>query len=357
MRPARIAAFLLALFAAAPALADRAVRPLNDGWQFFRADIVRFDESTNWTPVTLPHTWNATDAETGSGWYAGIGWYQKDLGTMDDAKGRRVVLRFEGAGSIAEVFVNGTRVGEHRGSYGAFAFDVTDSIAVGKPNVLRVKVDNRARPDVIPVNDYLFTIFGGIYRPATLILQDPVHVTACDHASSGVVLEQTALDDAHGRVDVTARLRNAEPRATDVELRVNVLDAAGVVVASGVRTITLPPGPVRAETLAVDVPAPHRWHGRRDPYLYRFAIELRRKGELLDSVTERWGFRTYGFDARRGFMLNGEPYALHGVCRHQERQGKGNALSEADHAADMDLVREIGATTVRFAHNQQSNTI
>ena len=139
MLPDRIlAAACAALVAAAPVHADRVVRPLNDGWQLFRADVTRFDEATNWTSVTLPHTWNATDAESGSGWYAGVGWYQKDLGTMDDAAGRRVVLRFEGAGSVAEVFVNGTRVGGHRGSYGAFAFDVTDSIAVGKPNVVRV---------------------------------------------------------------------------------------------------------------------------------------------------------------------------------------------------------------------------
>ena len=348
---------LAALAVGNPSRADRLVRPLNDGWQLFRADVSRFDEATNWTPVTLPHTWNATDAESGNGWYAGVGWYQKDLGMMDDAAGRRVVLRFEGAGSVAEVFVNGTRVGAHRGSYGAFAFDVTDSIAVGKPNVVRVKVDNRARPDVLPVNDYLFTIFGGLYRPASLILQDPVHITACDHASSGVVLEQRSLDDAHGRVDVTARLRNAGARTSNVELRVNVLDAQGAVVASEVRSVALPPGPVQAETIAVDVPKPHRWNGRKDPYLYRFTVELRAGGTLLDTVTERWGFRTYGFDARRGFILNGQPYPLNGVCRHQERQGKGNALSDADHAADMELVREIGATTVRFAHYQQSDTV
>lgn len=356
---ALLVALMLAPAAVAPLApaSGRTVQPLDEGWQFFRADVTRFDEVTNWSTVTLPHCWNATDAETGSGWYAGIGWYQRNLGTLEEAKGRRVVVRFEAAGSVAEVFVNDTRIGEHRGSYGAFAFDVTDSIALGRPNILRVKVDNRARKDVLPVNDYLFTIFGGLYRHAQLIIQEPVHVTACDHGSSGVALAQSALDAAHGTLDVTAKLQNSGARAADITMRVNVTDAAGVVVASEALQVALPPGTVIPTTIRVDVPKPHRWNGRRDPYLYGVAVEVVSGGTAVDRVAERWGFRTCEVDPAKGFILNGEPYPLRGVCRHQERQGKGNALTAEDEAEDMAFVREIGATSVRFAHYQQSDNI
>ena len=246
---------------------------------------------------------------------------------------------------MAEVFLNGVRIGEHRGSYAAFAFDLTDAVQPGKPNVLRVKVDNRARKDVLPVNDYLFTIFGGLYRPAKLLVLDPVHFSATDHGWSGIALAQAALDDAHGLLDVRATLRNAGDRTANAEYRVNIRDAARAVVASEVVTVALAPGATRPTTLRLNVPHPHRWNGIPDPYLYTVEAELR-CGDSSDAVTERWGFRTCEVDPRRGFILNGRPYLLHGVCRHQERQDKGNALSEEDHHADMELVREIGRAHV-----------
>jgi beta-galactosidase len=128
------------------------------------------------------------------------------------------------------------------------------------------------------------------------------------------------------------------------------------VVASEARTVRVAPGATLPSTLRIDVPRPHRWNGRPDPYLYGVAVEVR-AGDSADRVQERWGFRTCEVDPARGFLLNGKPYPLHGVCRHQERQDKGNALTEDDHRLDMELVREIGATSVRFAHYQQSDTV
>ena len=163
---------------------------LADGWRFIRADVPGarapgFADAA-WTPVTLPHTWNALDGQDGGNdYHRGIGWYRRQLALPAAYAGRRVYLQFDAASMVADLWVNGTHVGQHRGGFAGFRFDVTSLVHPGGSDVVAVKVSNQAAADVPPLQGD-FTLFGGLYRDVHVIAVDPVHVNLDDLGSSGV---------------------------------------------------------------------------------------------------------------------------------------------------------------------------
>lgn len=354
------AVFLLMLWVClSPVGAQGRLRvPLKEGWQFARWGVadLRGNDLPNWKEVVLPHTWNATDAQSGDGMYAGIGWYRRSVVVPQAWVGRRVFVRFEGVGSVADVFVNGKHVGQHKGAYGAFCLDITDAVKPGE-NELRVRADNTARPDVLPVNHFLFAIFGGIYRPAELLVLDPVHITPTDHGGPGVVLRTQKLDASEARVEVRVKLANLGRVPRNLTLHTDLRDQAGQLVSKVETPVTVRPSGVQNCSQDLRLDHPRRWHGRRDPYLYRATVSLREGATVVDEVEQPLGLRTFRIDPEKGFILNDEPYPLRGVCRHQEMENKGSALTDADHQRDLDLMAEIGASSLRLAHYQQAEYV
>src|SRR3984893_6293883 len=164
-----------------------------------------FDDST-WTDVTLPHTWNISDGQTPA-YYRGPGWYRRHYVVPSQYAGRRLYLQFDAASKVADVFVNGTHVGQHRGGNAIFRFDVTSLLSVGSDNVVAVKVDNSAFPDVPPLSGD-FTQFGGLYRDAHVLATDPVHIDVLDYASPGVFITASHVSATSANLDVRVELVN-----------------------------------------------------------------------------------------------------------------------------------------------------
>jgi beta-galactosidase len=136
----------------------------NNGWQFRKAPAKNSDD-TSWKQVTIPHTWNAVDMQTGKDFYAGDAFYRKQFFPDKKLEGKRIFIRFDGVGQVADLYVNDKFIGEHKGSYSAFCFEITYALKYGTENLIQVKVNNAPRKDVVPINNFLFAIYGGIYRP------------------------------------------------------------------------------------------------------------------------------------------------------------------------------------------------
>ena len=331
---------------------------LDSGWRFEQADPkgaeqIRFSD-INWTMVSLPHNWGWEQAQRGEKYLRAPGWYRRALDIGAPKSGRRYFLRFEAASSVADVYLNGKLLGEHRGGFGAFCFEITKQLSATGTNLLAVRVDNTAQPDIAPISGD-FPMYGGLYRPVHLIETDETGFTLTDHGSPGVAWRQTSVTTTQAILDVTVQISNGTKSKQPRTLVANVLDADGKIVASAEEKITLMPGVTEPFTVRVTVANPHLWNGRKDPYLYRAMVELRAADMVRDAMEQPLGLRFYAIDPDKGFFLNGQPYHLHGVNKHQERQDKGWAVSETDLDEDMKLLTEIGATVVRCAHYQHSD--
>ena len=359
---------VFASLAAATPAAARQVEPLSDGWAF-RFGIAGEAPARpgygdpGWARVSVPHTWNRL-GNAGVGRDAtinaerGIGWYRRTL--CAPPAGKRTVLEFDAASIVADVWLNGTRLGRHEGAFSRFRVDATRAMKPGCGNLLAVRTDN-SKPDpgsatwhVVPLSGD-FMMFGGLYRPVSQLTLDPVHVDVMDHGGPGVYGHVASLSDAAAKVVVRTRVANDGGRPARVTLSTTILDAAGRPVARDERPVPVAPGEVETAEATLDIASPRRWDGLADPYLYRIAVEVRdTKRRVLDRVEQPLGIRTIAFDAEKGFFLNGKPLDLRGVSRHQDRFAKGWAISDADHEEDMALIREMGANSVRLSHYNQA---
>ncbi len=337
------------------------VFPVTDGWRFIRADVnsaeaVAFDDS-KWSQVTLPHTWNDKDTVKGGNYYRGPTWYRIKLAIPETAKGQRLFIHFEAASLVADVYLNGVHLGRHRGGFTAFCYELTPYIQRGGSNVLAVRVDNSFFEDVPPLSGD-FNIYGGVYRPVWLIIKNTVCITPLDYASPGIYIKQTKVTKEEAIVDVLAKVSNGLDKPAAVQSRVTILDANSTIIAKAQESANVEPGQTKSVNNRVNIKNPHLWNGRKDPYLYQVKVELLYGGKVIDEIggtLGALGLRYYSVDANEGFFLNGESYPLHGVNRHQDRPGKGWAISYADQDEDANLITEIGATCVRLAHYPHSN--
>lgn len=341
---------LAAWLAAFGADAQRHDQLLNDNWQFRFGHQV---EKNTVARVDLPHTWNAQDALSGRTDYKrGLGHYERRLFVPADWKGQRLYLRFEGANSIADLFVNGRHAGQHRGGYGAFVFEITDFVNYGKANTLRVSVNNAETLELMPlVGDFNF--YGGLYRDVHLVRTGPTCISLLDHGSSGIRLVQDSVSKDYAAIRALVALSNGSDTATQAEVLLRLLDGDREVAAQRL-TLTLPPDSSVEGSLPVSLRRPHLWDGRRDPFRYCAEVSLWRNGHEVDRVEQPLGLRYYHIDPERGFFLNGRHLPLRGVCRHQDRSEVGNALRREHHDEDAAIMAEMGANAVRLAHYPQA---
>lgn len=341
--------------AGADAEAGRRIAPLDLGWKFHRGDdygAIRPDfDDKNWQDVTLPHSFNGADGDDGGGYYRGPAWYRLTLPARKPATDRRVYLQFDGAALTAELWVNGEPIGRHDGGHAAFRFDISDALREGD-NAIAVRVDNTWRPTVTPMGGD-FTIFGGLYRPVHLIEVSDAHVDLMDYGGPGIRVLAERLDDGSAAVESIARIRNQGKGSRRLDVTTRILDAAGRAVATASERLRLPAGSVAPARSRLAIAEPHLWNGRRAPYLYRVVTEVREGGRKLDSIEVPLGIRTIAFDAKRGFLLNGEPYPLYGVnLFHSGRPGRGLAVTDEEIRQDFALFDEMGATSLRLVHFQ-----
>lgn len=342
---------------------------LDQNWRFLQNDaeeayLQDFDDS-GWEEISLPHTWNAFDVQSGggtrreilvnkkSGYYRGIGWYRTTL-TIPPDNNKRIFIYFEAAGSVAQVYLNGKYTGQHHGAFSAFCFELTELVKFGEANLLAVKVDNSWREDLPPLGGD-FPVMGGLYRQAFLIVKEKTCITPLDHASPGVYLKQVMISDKKAEVEITTKISNMNTKLSTLMLRTTILDANGIEVQVMEQDVNVKYSEVTKAIQYFTIENPHLWNGRLDPYIYKVKADLLFEEEILDTVIQSLGLRYYHIDPEKGFFLNGKQYLIKGVCRHQDRLDKGWAISKEDQDEDLALIMEIGANGVRLAHYQHSN--
>ena len=340
----------------------RQVINFNADWEFkkgnFSSDPIAFLESWNqkWNAVNLPHTWNNEDMQKKfDSFYEGEAYYKKRYTPSVENKKKRTFIRFEGVGQVADLYVNKKIVGRHKGGYSAFAFDISQFLKYGEENEILVKVCNKARPDVVPINHVLFGVYGGLYRPVTLVITEPIHISVTDYASPGVYITQKEVSKRSAKINVRVKLENKNKHPEEITLKTVILDNKGVAKSKTIKTFDLSPQGLTIVDNPSVLKKPHLWHGRKDPYLYKVVTTVMQGDQVLDEVVQPLGVRDYKIVTGDGFYLNGEKYPMYGVCRHQDWWGLGSALENKHHAHDLAEIMGIGATSVRFAHYQQSD--
>ncbi len=314
----------------------RTVLNFNAAWVFGKGTALPTAMPTDWEQVSLPHSWNAIDGQDGGNdYFRGTCHYAKTFAKSELPENAQYYLELRGANSSADVYLNGKHLGHHDGGYSTWRVNMTEAMA--EENLLVVAVDNAANETVYPqMAD--FTFYGGLYRDVNVICVDDTHFDLDYFGSCGLMVTPTVEGDK-----ATVALESWITNAKDGQIiRYTVSDGEGNQVAAT-------EGEAKAEIVIENV---RRWHGRKDPYLYTAKAELIVDGVAVDTVSARFGCRTFEIDPQRGFILNGEEYPLRGVSRHQDRWGFGNALLPEHHTEDMDLICEVGCTTIRLAHYQ-----
>jgi len=360
------------------AVDPRVEMSLRDGWRFKlgpeSGTELQAEPDATWTSVSVPHTWNRV------GYYKdspeshintaqnvvmtqGVGWYKLAFTPPANAAGLESFLQFDAASRTATVWLNGTLLGTHRGGFARFRLNSTAVLKPGRENMLTVKVDNTkpalgsSTADVLPLTGDFF-VYGGLYRPVSLVFTRKMHLDLMDYGSSGVYAKTTSIGSSGAQVQVRARVRNDSEQSGTVVLRTSLVDAQGHVAGQQQQSVTVTRGSVAERTANLAVAHPHLWQGVEDPFLYHLVVELSDKpSELVDRVSIPFGVRQVRFDPDKGLFLNGKHVDVHGVGYHQDREGKGWASEPADVAADVATMREMGVTGIRLTHYQHGQPI
>ncbi len=337
----------------------RMVMPLNQGWQFIKtdSDIAHSLPEAQWQTVTLPHTWNAKDGQDGGDdYYRGTGIYKRTLNLSKDLEGKKFYAHFDGATTTARVFVNGNFIGEHKGNYAAFRFDITDHITFDSDNTLVVTVNNEVDDNVAPLSAD-FTFFGGLYRQARLIATNEVHIDTLNYASSGVFWSQDNISHKKAELSVKTKIVNESDKSSEVSINARLFDDKGHTVAQHEQQLSIKAKSSEAVTAQLNLENPHLWQGLEDPYLYRAELQVTVNGKTIDQINHDLGLRSFRVDKDLGFILNDKPYPLYGINRMADFPNKGTAVNREDHERDIQLMLELGATGVRLGHQQRDQYV
>ena len=303
----------------------REITKIMKGWEFTGPDGTT-------TTVDLPHTWNARDGQDGGNdyWRGTCIYRTRFAAPQFNTASHQVWIQFDGVNASAHVVLNGSPVCNHDGGYSTFRANITELLR--DENELTVEVDNSKNDRVYPQKAD-FTFYGGIYRDVSLMVVSKNHFTLDYFGGPGIRI--TIVQGADASVQVTTW------HDGEGEVSIELLDAAGNTVATG-----------KGPDITLTIFNAHLWNGVKDPYLYSCKARLVVNGTVEDETTTRFGVRSFKVDPKKGFFLNGKSYPLHGVSRHQDRKGLGNAITREMHDEDMALIKEIGANTIRLAHYQ-----
>ena len=314
---------------------------LNQNWQFTKVNVgLDSIKNSELETVNVPHTWNALDGQDGGAdYYRGTCWYLKNLGKITLAENEVAYLEFEGVQSIVYLYFNGKKVAHHEGGFSTWRVNITDLL--NDDNEIILSVDNSENDYVYPqMAD--FTFYGGIYRPVNLIIVNAEHFDLDFYGGPGIAVTPV-VNGENCDVHVDCYVTNH----SDSVIEAKIIDQEGNVVLEKV-----------SNDLAFDlvINNVHLWDGIVDPYLYTLEINLVKDGTILDNKSIRFGARYFSVTPNGGFFLNGRSFPLRGVSRHQDRKNMGWAITEKEHREDMELIKEVGANTIRLAHYQHSQT-
>lgn len=297
----------------------RNIKNINENWVFVKGN----EKST----VNLPHTWNGIDGQDGGNdYYRGKCTYIKEIAKADMPQGEEIYLQLDGVNSSAFVYFNSKLVCTHHGGYSTFRVKLEN---IKDNNEIKIEADNSPNDFVYP-QQADFTFYGGIYRDVTLIGVEKNHFDLDYYGAPGIQITPIVNGDK-----------------ADVNVKTYITGGGEVRVTVNGETKT-------GTEVDFIIDNPHLWNGVADPYLYNAVAELVVDGKVVDRVESRFGIRSFKVDPQKGFILNGKPYPLRGVSRHQDRPGIGNALLPEHHREDIELICEMGANTIRLAHYQHA---
>lgn len=339
---------MTALWVAVSLSAQREMKTINDGWEF------RKPADTEWTSVNIPHTFNL-DAYRQPNYYQGKGLYRRVLTLPEVDPHRRYYLKIDAASKAAEVTVNGKSAGSHAGGYTAFVVDVTDYIQ--KENIIEITVDN-GRKDITPISAD-FTFWGGIYRDVWLVSTPEQHFRMDNMGSDGVFVSTPEVNGQRGKIQVKGEVTNDAETVVTLEVQNQIYSPQGDLLQTRKQKVKLKAGETREFGYVSDVIAnPDLW-SPETPSLYKVKTQLLnpKTNEVIDEKTNKVGFRWFAFDGNKGFSLNGKPYKLRGVNRHQDQAPVGVALDDEAHRRDIRLIKELGCNFIRISHYPQDDAI
>jgi beta-galactosidase len=360
------------------AQAPRTVTQLDQGWRYFDGDAPGAEapdfEDFAWQGVSIPHNWNrvgyyhhdlgGTNRKETVNKRQGAGWYRLRFAIPAASSGKRHWLEFDAASRAAKVWLNGKYLGEHEGGFSRFRFDATASLRAVGDNVLVVRVDNSSpqtkgskTADILPLTGDFF-VHGGLYRPVRLVTTAPLHIDLGDFGGPGVRATTVSADTGQATIDIAVRVTNTDQKPARASIKYMLVDQSGHEVASALSPIALESGKQGEVATKLAVSSPRLWQGVDDPYLYTLIVQIvGPDGKVIDEQRQSYGIRTMAFDPVKGFLLNGISYRLRGVGYHQDRDGKGWAISRADVEEDVATIREMGANSIRLTHYQHGSDI
>ena len=327
----------------------REVVNLNREWTYQRGDFLgaeRADyDDSGWERIGLPHSFSIPYFLS-SEFYTGYGWYRKVLDLSKDDLERDLFLEFDGVFQEAEVYVNGTLAGTHRGGYTGFSIRVTPYVKRGE-NQIAVRVNNLWRADLAPrAGEHVFS--GGIYRNVRLVKKYPVHIDWY-----GTWVTTPSLEAQEGRssnVRVRTEVRNNTGKSGTYRLKIQVKDAEGNVVVERDTVQSVEAGTVAMFDQATEeIPGVDLW-SPSSPRLYTLVSELYQGRKLIDREETDFGFRWFKWTAEKGFFLNGEHLFFHGANVHQDQAGWGDAVTEEAMRRDVRMMKEAGFDIIRGSH-------
>ena len=319
--------------------AQRQVKTLNTGWEF------KLDNSSDSTIINLPHTWNAEDAFKNGNYYRGKGFYTKNLFIPEKWENRSVFLKFQGANQHTRVFVNNALVGEHIGGYTAFIFNLSNYLQSGSTNELKIEVDNSHNTNIPPL-EADFNFYGGIYRDIELITTGKSHFQLEGEKGGNLLITTPEVNTEFAKVIFQG---NITSKNQDLKLNIEITDPSGAKVSDYLNTIKS-----NEFTVNFQIDDPRLWSPEK-PNLYNLSAKLidPGSGNIFDTFSSSFGCRWFHTDPQKGFILNGEPIKLIGANRHQDFEMIGNALPNAIHRKDYQMIKEMGANFIRTAHYPQ----
>jgi beta-galactosidase len=346
---------LLGILASGPVIAQSSQR-LSDGWEYHQGSLgstwevwrgEAASDNVTWTPVTLPHCFNARDAvDPDTRYYQGPGWYRKQLTVANPFPNGRTLLHFDGAGQFSEVFIGTAKAGDHLGGYDEWSVDITDAAAKFKAEKsvpLAVRCDNSRDAESIPSDLSDFNRYGGLYRHVTLSYVPAISLQR-------VHIEPVLAADGKASVKLRSRLFNPTDLSDPADLFIEITDPSGKIIHSA----TQKPAPWTGdrEINAFEIAKPVLW-SPKSPALYQCVVTLKSKhGE--QRITERFGLRTVEWVKNGPFKLNGGRLLLRGTHYHEDHAGTAAAVPDEVVRETFQMMKDMGANFVRLGHHQQA---
>lgn len=336
---------------------------INDSWKFVKEDIstaanLEYNDSL-WQKVNLPHTWNSIDAYNSRQYYRGVGWYRKALNLTNKYVDKKIFINFEAAFLKADVYVNGKYVGQHKGGYTAFTFDISDYVTIPGKNMIAVKVDNSKKLDLPPISgDY--TMFGGIYRDVYLISTNKLHFDQTNFGTSGVFVDASITNNKEAIINIKVAITNQSMENRNLILLSKIIDNSGNLITEIKSKIKVNAGvTTNFQQLSKKINNPNLW-SPETPYLYTVKTSICSDDKIpveYDWQNSPLGFRWFRFNSDSGFYLNGKSIKLIGAARHQDYMGLGNAIDNDLNRRDVQLLKDMGGNFIRVSHYPQDPTV